>query len=366
MKDLSTKKVILYITYTILLLFICINFDNVLIFASNTITIISPFVVAICIACIINILMVKIEPHLSLKLKQNTRRNLAIMLSFLFIFCFFATILIFLVPQITESVKLLKDVLPKYIKNTEEWVFEFAEKSNTSKDIWTYLINSIQDVWSFLSTYLLNTMPKIFNATMGFANRTINFFLGIVISIYLLSSKEKLIYGTKRLLKAVFPDKTCNYIIHAGDILNKTFSSFISGQITESLILGCLCTIGMFVLKIDYAILIGVIIGISSLIPIFGSILGTIPCVFILLVVNPKQAIIFLIFIIILQQVEGDFIYPRVVGKSIGISGFWVMFAMIIGGSLMGVAGLIIGLPVFATIYTLIHEWVDKRLKENQ
>lgn len=285
-------------------------------------------------------------------------------MSFAIIALFFTTIFVFLVPQLNASVKTLTAIIPSYLENLETTILNLAVEFNVPSDMLNQIVSRFDQIINFFGSFAIEIIPRILTFTISIANGTINFFIGFVLSFYLLSGKEELIFGFKRLITAIFPRKTSEYLFYVGKLTNKTFEAFISGQLTESLILGSLCTLGLVILRIDYAILIGVIIGISSLVPIFGSILGTIPCAFIIFVINPKQALIFLIFLFILQQLEGDIIYPRVVGKSIGISGLWVMFAMIVGGSLAGVVGLIIGIPIFAVFHTLLDEWVSKRLGE--
>ena len=332
---------------------------------STILSIISPFFIAISIAFVVNIPTSKIENTIFKKIKKKKfRRPLSIFSAFFLIILFFTLILVFLIPQLSDSIKTLTQILPDYIKQLEDLFTKFANYLNIPTNIWNQLVAEFNKILEFLGTVIFSFVPMLFDFTIGVANGTINFFLGLVLSFYLLSSKETLIISFKRLIKSIFSKKVTNYLEHVGDLTNRTFSSFISGQMIESLILGTLCTVGLVILRIDYALLIGVIIGISSIIPIFGSILGTIPCVFILLVISPKQALVFLIFIFILQQLEGDIIYPRVVGKTIGISGLWVMFAMIVGGSLMGIMGLLLGIPLFAVLYALLQEWVDNRLKD--
>ncbi|MFI3114616.1 MAG: AI-2E family transporter [Clostridia bacterium] len=363
MEKLTFKKLLILIPYTVLLLLCCINFSLILKGVYTFFRIISPFITALCIAFVVNLPLKKIEPHLSKKLKPKIRRGISIFLSILIIIIFFTTIFIFLVPQINTSISTLREILPAYIENMKNYIFDLAVRMDFSTEILNRISAHFEGIINFAGAYVFEAIPKIFSFTMGVANGTINFFIGFIASFYLLSAKESMIIGLKRLIRAVFSEKISNYLMHVGEVSNKTFEAFITGQLTESCILGSLCTIGLFILQIEYAVLIGVVVGVSSLIPIFGSILGTIPCVLLLFVISPQQAIIFLIFIFILQQLEGDIIYPRVVGKSIGISGFWVMFAMILGGSLIGVFGLIIGIPIFAIFYALVSEWVDKKLE---
>lgn len=364
MKNLTFKKILFIIAYTMVLLACCINLDTVFKAISLVLGIFSPFFTAICIAFIVNLPLKRIEPHLSKKLKPKMRRTIAIFLSFASIFIFLSIIILFLAPQLSSSVKTLGTIIPSYLENLEANILKLAVEFNVSTEVLNQIVSRFDQIIEFFGSFALEIIPRIFSFTISVANGTINFFIGFVVSFYLLSGKEQLILGLKRLVTAIFPRSVTEYLLYVSKLTNKTFEAFISGQLTESMILGSLCTIGLVILRIDYAVLIGVIIGISSLVPIFGSILGTIPCVFIIFVINPKQALVFLIFIFILQQLEGDIIYPRVVGKSIGISGLWVMLAMIVGGSLFGIVGLIIGIPIFAVFHTLLEEWVAKRLGE--
>lgn len=311
MEKLTFKKLLILIPYTVLLLLCCINFSLILKGVYTFFRIISPFITALCIAFVVNLPLKKIEPHLSKKLKPKIRRGISIFLSILIIIIFFTTIFIFLVPQINTSISTLREILPAYIENMKNYIFDLAVRMDFSTEILNRISAHFEGIINFAGAYVFEAIPKIFSFTMGVANGTINFFIGFIASFYLLSAKESMIIGLKRLIRAVFSEKISNYLMHVGEVSNKTFEAFITGQLTESCILGSLCTIGLF----------------------------------------------------ILQQLEGDIIYPRVVGKSIGISGFWVMFAMILGGSLIGVFGLIIGIPIFAIFYALVSEWVDKKLE---
>lgn len=358
------KKNILNITYSAFLLAIILNSENIFNNFKIILSVFSPVFIGICITFIVNLPLKLIEPHLSKKMKPKSKRTLAIILSFSAIFCFLLTVAVFLVPQINESIITLRETLPKYMSNLENTVLNIATKFNVSNEILNQVLLWFDEISSYLGSLVLDILPKIFNFTMGVANKTINFFIGFVMSFYMLSSKEGIILGLKRFIRVIFPKNIAKYLFYVSKLSNKTFEAFITGQLLDSFILGSLCTIGLLILQIDYAVLIGVIVGISSLIPILGSILGTIPCFFILLVVNPRQALIFLIFIFLLQQLEGDLIYPRIVGKSIGISGLWVMLAMIIGGSISGLVGLILGVPIFAILHTLINEWIEEKLEK--
>ena len=202
------------------------------------------------------------------------------------------------------------------------------------------------------------------NFTLNLTNSIINFLIGLVVSIYLLAQKEKLILILKKLVYAFTTKSTSAKLIDVGAQANITFQNFISGQITEAFILGSLVFLGMLIFGFPFAVLCSVIIAITAVIPIFGAWIGAIPSAFIILMVEPPKAFWFLVFLIILQQFEGNIIYPKVVGNSIGLDGLWVLFAIIVGGSLFGLVGVLLGIPTFAVLYVIVRRVTNQKLKE--
>ena len=205
-------------------------------------------------------------------------------------------------------------------------------------------------------TFILDTLSSVIGIV-------INLLIGIVFAIYLLLQKEKILIQTKRILNAYLSNDKVNKITDIAKLSNKVFSNFIGGQLTEAIILGLLCFLGMVILKIPYATIISVIITITALIPMVGALIGTGIGALFILVTQPFKTITFIIFIIILQQIEGNFIYPKVVGKTVGLPGIWVIVAITIGASLWGLIGMIISVPITSIIYSLINNNVNKRLK---
>ncbi|WP_283699386.1 AI-2E family transporter, partial [Clostridium perfringens] len=215
----------------------------------------------------------------------------------------------------------------------------------------------------------LGTIPSAFlgyllDFTLGITYGVINFFLSLILAIYMLASKEILISQLKLIIYAFVSKNKADRIIELGKMCNEMFSKFILGQCTEALVIGVLCFIGMIILKMPYALLISVVIGVTALIPVFGAFLGTIPSAFIILIMDPIKALWFIIFIIVLQQLEGNLIYPRVVGSSIGLSALWVMFAMIVGGSLFGIIGMLIGIPIFGVVFKILKRVANRKINE--
>ena len=199
------------------------------------------------------------------------------------------------------------------------------------------------------------------NITTSIVGALVNLLLALVFSVYLLAQKETLIAQAKRLLQRILPKKAADRLMHLLSLTNNAFSSFVSGQVTEAVILGTLCCLGMLILRLPYALPVSVIIAALSLIPIFGAWIGAATGAFLIVFQSPIKALWFLIFLLILQQVEGNLIYPRVVGKSVGLPGLWVLAAVTIGGGAFGVLGMLLGVPVCAVIYTLMQDFIRSK-----
>ena len=207
-------------------------------------------------------------------------------------------------------------------------------------------------------------MQKIMNAGMNFVTGIVNFFIGLIIMVYLLYDEERFKRTFKKINYALLPRKAADSFIYVLCLCRDAFNNFIFGKIIDSLIIGILCYICVAFLKIPYPVLIAVIVGITNIIPVFGPFIGAIPCLIILVMIDPLAALKFLIFIIILQQVDGNIIGPKILGGSMGLPTLWIMFAIIVGGSLFGVFGMVIGVPLFSVIYTLIRRQISQKLKE--
>lgn len=205
--------------------------------------------------------------------------------------------------------------------------------------------------------------PGVITFASGFTSAIFNFFMGLIFAVYLLIGKEKLILDFKRLLYAYLPEKKVDSFLSVGDMTNSIFTSFVVGQLTEAVILGTMYFIGTSIFRMPYAPLISVLMAICSLIPMFGPIIGAVPSAFILLMVSPNLAIIFVVMAVVFQQIEGNFIYPRVVGSSVGLPGIWVLFAILVGGSLLGGFGMILAVPVASVFYALLKKSVGDRLR---
>ncbi|MGL5415736.1 MAG: AI-2E family transporter [Clostridium sp.] len=362
---LDKSKLLLY-TYVIFLCFFLFNIKSILSFFSNSLQILSPFILAFGIAFILNIPMTLIENNLlssrTLDSNLHIKRTISIILTLSLIVLIFSALLFFIIPELINSVKSLSLNIPSYLQSFEEFLQGVIGDTSTFDAIWKEVLNTWKELLSFASKFFGFAFGHVIDFTINFTSRLINFVLAIVFSIYMLSNKETLLRHVDKIITAYTSSKIKEKIYYIGRTSNEIFSKFIAGQCLEAIIIGILCLVGMLILRIPYALLISTIVGFTSIVPIFGAFIGTIPSLFLILIISPMKALIFLIFIIVLQQIEGDFIYPKVVGSSVGLSPIWVMLAMLIGGSAFGFLGLLIGIPTFAVFYNLFIESTNKRL----
>ncbi len=298
---------------------------------------------------------------------KRMQRPLAILLAYLLVALVVLFIIAFIIPGLIESMGVLADtvqkVVPVYFNNAVKWLTEVAKEYDMTfvleflgKFNWGTVLagmgNIAKDFLSSLVGVTINVASGVFAAVMGF-----------IFSLYMLMGKEKLLRSVKATMLAYLPKPASRKITQAASLTNRVFFNFIRGQLTECVILGSLCYVGMSILQLDYALLISSVVALGALIPILGAYIGAVVGVIILLLVHPLDALIFLIFLLILQQVEGNLIYPRVVGSSIGLPPLWTLFAVVFWGGVMGVPGILFGTPATAVIYRLLRASVRSRLR---
>lgn len=387
----NIKKILVIITYTILLCFACIKFDIVLKALGYILNLLKPFIFGFCIAFILNIPLSKIEGMLTRKNKkgkikknsdkrekkvepENKKTNgklrlLSIVISLLiFIGIIFLTLFL-VIPEFINTISIFKDSIPTAFNTCKEWLEnvmsnnpQVIEKINEFKPDWQQLDENV-------TTWIKSTATGIIGVSIDFVisffSGVINFFMGVIFAVYMLMQKEKLVCQFKRVFRAYIPEEKCNSLFHIGQITNDTFKKFFGGQFIEAILLGILCFIGMTIFRMPYALTISVLVGVTALIPVFGAFFGTAIGAILILAVDPMQAVWFVVYIIVLQQIDGNFIYPKVVGDSVGLPGIWVMLAVLVGGNSMGIIGMLIGVPIASVIYKLVKEYVNsKKIKE--
>ncbi|ALG47922.1 AI-2E family transporter [Clostridium perfringens] len=368
-KNNKIKDYIFLSTYIILLIFFFINIKDIMNFLYKFLGIIKPFIWGIAIAFILNIPVKLIEKNLgNSKFFKGMKRSFSITLTFLFFILAITLFILFVIPQLLSSISTLMNSIPEYLSQFEKFLEVNAINNSQSQVMMQNIINELLNMWKEIlkvtSQIVGTSLGYLLDFTLGITYGVINFFLSLILAIYMLASKEILISQLKLIIYAFVSKNKADRIIELGKMCNEMFSKFILGQCTEALVIGVLCFIGMIILKMPYALLISVVIGVTALIPVFGAFLGTIPSAFIILIMDPIKALWFIIFIIVLQQLEGNLIYPRVVGSSIGLSALWVMFAMIVGGSLFGIIGMLIGIPIFGVVFKILKRVANRKINE--
>lgn len=274
-----------------------------------------------------------------------------------------------LIPEIINSVTNIADSLPRYINNIQAWMSDvlknYPELEESSSSVFSGLMGKAETWLTDEFLPQLNNLVKNFSS--GFFGVLVflkNFLIGAMISIYLLYGKETYIAHGKQFLYCIFHPQTANNIIRDLQFVDKTFGGFIVGKIVDSIIIGILCYIGTTLLNLPYSLLVSVVVGVTNVIPFFGPYIGAIPSAFLILLVNPVQCIYFIIFILILQQFDGNFLGPKILGGSTGLSSFMVIVAILIGGGLFGIFGMFVGVPACAVICTIIKNAINRRLEK--
>lgn len=367
----NKKTIMQLILFTVVIIFTFVNIEALWNFFMYIIKVFMPFIIGAIIAFVLNVLLNVVENKLFKKLNEKNskiwrkiKRPTSVITTFVIIIAIIAFVLGLLIPQLQNTVEIFTDNIDSY----KEQSVELLDKIGISnKDIKKF-INGLDDIQGELTTYLDNNKEEIMQTTVGVASTVIgtitSFVLGIVFAIYILLKKEDLSRQSKKILKAYLPEKREKRIREICEVSNTTFGNFISGQCLEALIIGILCFIGMLILQIPYASTISVLVGFTALIPVFGAFIGTAIGAFLILMVDPTKAIIFIIFIIILQQIEGNLIYPKVVGKSVGLPGLWVMVAVTVGASIAGILGMLVSVPLCSVLYGIIKTNVNARIDE--
>ncbi len=362
-------------TGAIILGVICRN--EILDAAGAVVAMLSPFLIGAAIAFILNLPMGFIEKKLFKKWtnKKTTglKRIVSILLSILFIVVVIAFVVMTVIPQLTKTLMELGPVVSRFFKDLvaklEALVVEYPQlKDNLAA------IESIKIDWNTIITnltnFLKNSVSNIFASTVviagSLAGALFDGVISLVFAIYILSGKEKLGAQFKKLFKAYLPQRAFERTMKVLALCNNNFAKFISGQCLEAVILGTLFVIAMTIFRMPYAVLVGVLIAFTALIPIVGAFIGCIVGAFLILMVNPIQAVIFVVMFLVIQQLEGNLIYPRVVGNSVGLPAIWVLAAVSVGGSLFGVVGMLVFIPLMSTVYALLRENVNHRVAKKE
>lgn len=335
----------------------------------NIYRVFSPFILGAALAYVLNIPMTKIEflvkkliPDKHEKKYAGLIRIVAVVLSILLLVLIIGFVAFLLIPELVENIESLMNNIPGLIESGRDFVVKLLDQyPDLQKEIEVMFAESgsVSSIVSSILTYIVN---GIVGFVAGIVDGFVYIFTGIIFAIYMLCQKEKLVSGAQKLLYAFASKRRANRIVEIGKLTNKTFSKFISGQCVEAVILGTIIFFVSLLCGFPYALLIGVLTAVTALIPIFGGLIAAAIGAVLIAITNPIQALIFIAVFVVIQQIEGNLIYPKVVGKSVGLSPLWTLLAITVGGNLFGVLGMLLGLPLASVVYTLCKESIKDKL----
>jgi predicted PurR-regulated permease PerM len=365
--------------YTVLTFTACIfvygilfNFTAIGDFIKKLTNILAPIIWGIVIAYLVNPIMKWIERRVKKVTEKKKRhfkltRIISLFWAMIIFLAVIAALGAIILPQVIESITTIVNNFSTYINNFENWIDSLLVKY---PEVLTVVSDQFDNIEKALMEFANNIVPKVGDIMKKITDSTLSFLIavkdiliGIIVAVYLLYGKEKFQAQMKKLVCGILPKKCANTTLRICAQTNGSISGFISGKIVDSIIIGCLCFVCMTIMKFDFIVLISVIVGVTNVIPFFGPFIGAIPSALLLLVAAPKQVIPFLILILIIQQLDGNVIGPKILGQTTGISAFWVLFSILVGGGLFGFAGMLLGVPVFAVLYSLLKEFIEYLLE---
>ena len=369
------KSIMLLILFTVMLYVGLQNIDVVLGVLGTMIGLVFPFILGGGIAFVLNVPMSFLERNIfgRGRLKDSRRaakaaRPVSLILALLLVILIIMIAGFVILPELGNTVMGLGKGIETGIRNLQIWI-DSTFQNNSAIVEWANSLEiepqkMVDSIMGVLQNGVNNILSSAVTVTVGIANTAMNASIAFVFACYILIQKEKLMIQAKKALFALLPEKTVEYLLHVCTLANNTFSRFVTGQCIEAVILGTMFFVAMTVFQFPYAMLVGVLIAFTALIPIFGAFIGCVISALLILLVSPMKALLFLILFLVLQQIEGNLIYPHVVGGSVGLPSVWVLVAVTVGGSLMGVAGMLIFIPLVSVLYALFREWMYKSLKK--
>ena len=369
------KQYLLLIAFGVALLWALNNYKMVLGVAGSVLSVLSPVIIGLCVAFILNVPMSSFERRVFRpskktgelgKIKKKIKRPISIVFVIILFLSIIFLIFYLVIPALIDTLTQLSEEIPAYVAQLskavkdQEIVLLWLEKVNLDQD------SMIEKLTAILknSVLTLQTVDSTINVVTSIFSSIVNTVLGLCFAVYMLAQKEKLIGQCKKVAFAVLKPNFADKLVYVCKKSSETFAKFLTGQCMEAIILGSLCMIGMLIMRMPYALLVGVLAAVTAFIPIVGAFIGVAVGAFLISVTSLSKALWFIIFMIILQQVEGNFIYPHVVGSSVGLPSIWVLFAVTVGGNIGGIIGMFVSVPVCAVLYCLLSDvvfWLNKK-----
>ena len=370
------RSYLLLITFAVSLVLILTKIDFLMQGASTAVGLLKPFFIGFAIAFVLNIPYTAILDGLNrIDKKQSlgkAKRPIAIIGAYVLCIGIIVGVFAIIIPELGRSINSLINNSDKYLVNIQTflvWLSQFDFSWLQELDFNQIVTSLKAELTTFLDKSIdaLSTVfPQIFSMTASVISVVANLFIAIIVSIYLLVGKDTLCRQVKQVTYAFLPRSWADECVDVARLSSQCFSNFVTGQLMEACILGLLCFVGMSIFRFEYAFLISMMVGVSAIIPVVGAFIGTVPGVLLLLFVEPMQAIWFIVFILVLQQIEGNLIYPKVVGESVGLPALWVLMGIVVGGGVAGVVGMLLGVPLFTVAYKLASQITKDRLKKKE
>lgn len=295
--------------------------------------------------------------------KLHVRRSVAIVLAYVLAIVLVALLLSFVIPQLVQSIMALVDNAGNYLNGLNAFVQDLSAQFKLDEDLLDAMMLSYKDLVQQAANILKGVLPQLLNYSMAVGSGVVSALTALIASIYMLMGKDKLLGQLRKVVYAFLPLPRAQRVLGVCSHANHIFTGFINGKLIDSAIIGVICFVCTSLLGIQFALLISVVVGVTNIIPFFGPFIGAVPCIMILLMVNPIQALEFGIFVIVLQQFDGNILGPKILGDSTGLSAIWVLVAIIVGGGLFGFVGMVVGVPAFAVLYSLTSDFLAARLK---
>lgn len=370
----NIKKILLIICLSGAFFLGLYNLGAVLQFLGSVLSVFAPFILGLCIAFVTNVLLRpleclwdKIPDKKWLRWLKKPKRAICLVLSELIIFGVIFVLLFMIIPEISGTAKQIADSMPEFMERVEAWWQGFTDMLAEHSIVLPKIDLDFGEIANIVSTSITALDVSLWDTTMDITGAVFgavfNMIVGFAFSLYVLAQKEKLSANITKALRALLPERKVDAVLEVAALSNKTFTNFVTGQLMEAFIVGILCFVGMLIFNMPYAGVISVMVGVTALIPVFGPFIGTGLGAFLILMESPIKVLWFVLFIVILQQLEGNLIYPKVVGKSVGLPGIWVIVVVTVGAGFFGIAGMLVGIPAFTVVYTLIRRKLNQNLK---
>lgn len=362
----NMKKLVFLIAFAIAFYMLLNNIKPVLNGLGYVFSISFPLVLGFFIAFVLNVPLSAIEKRLfksQKKFVKKIKRPASIVLSIILITGIVTGVLWLVIPELVKTVQLLIDIFPDFLDRVISKGEKLYNKYPEIKSIVDVISQNRDEISGKLMEILQATAGGILGSTFTFITSlfggVVNAVIGIIFGVYILANKESLKKNVKKVLRAWFPENQTAKLFHVCEVANDIFAKFVVGQFTEAIILGTLCMLGMLLFNFPYAGMVGALVGITALIPIVGAFIGAGVGAFMIMMDDPIKAVLFIVYIVVLQQIEGNLIYPKVVGSSVGLPAMWVLAAVTVGGALAGIVGMLVGVPIASTCYYLLRENVN-------